>query len=339
MILAGDIGGTKTLLGLFHVQEGKPRSVREIAFVSREWRTLEAMVAEFLGGGRERVVACAMGVAGPVVGGRSHVVNLPWAVDAGRLARSLRLRRVTLLNDVEAAAWGLPHVAPRHVVSLTPRLRPAPGNALLVAAGTGLGTAILHWDGERHVPSASEGGHIGFAPRGEDEIGLLRFLARRHGRVSVERIVSGDGLGAIYRYLLESTGHRPSARTKRSLARGDVNAAIAAAGARGRDRLAARSLDLFVSLLGSVTGDLALVARATGGVYLAGGIAPKIVAKLRSGGFVRAFRDKGRLSPLVRTMPVRVILEPRAALLGAAARALLPPSTPRSSPRRRRRSP
>jgi glucokinase len=321
MILAGDVGGTKTLLGLFRRSGNRLLRVRERSFASREFRSLESIVDAFLTDVPEatRVHSAAVGVAGPVVGGRTQVVNLRWPVDERRLARRLGTRAVRVLNDVEATAWGIPALPRSRLVDLTPRLRARPGNAALIAAGTGLGMALMVWDGRQRHPSASEGGHQAFGPRDDLELELARFLRRRHGRASVERAVSGPGLLSIYAFLAERGGGRESRALRRRLAEAeDPNAAIAEAGLAGDDRLAGRALDLFVSLLGAAAGDLALVARATGGLYVAGGIAPKILPKLRSRAFLQAFRDKGRLSSFLRRVPVRVILEPRTALFGAA---------------------
>ncbi len=319
MILAGDIGGTKTLLGLFTRAGRRLRLVRLGTFASGEHRSLEEMVRDFLGQGRERVRRCAVGVAGPVVGGRSQVVNLPWSVDSKRLARGLRLPWVEVLNDLEATAWGVPELLPRQLLDLTPGVRPQSGNAAVIAAGTGLGMAILFWDGRRHRPSASEGGHQGFAPRDELETELLRFVRKAHGRASLDRMIAGPGLHTIYRFLVETGRGAESPSMRRRLSEGDPNAAISEAGVAGEDPLAERAVDLFVSLYGAAAGDLALVARATAGIYVGGGIAPKMLPKLRSGSFLRSFREKGRLTPFVERIPVRVILEPRTALLGAAA--------------------
>ncbi len=320
MILAADVGATTTRLGLFAREGGRVRAVRVRDFRSGDASSFEDIVREFLRGDvRRKATRCAVGVAGPITAGRSQVVNLPWQVDAKRLARELRLRRVHLLNDVEAWAHSIPSLTSRQLANLTPRLRPAPGNAALIAAGTGLGMAILFWDGRRHRPSASEGGHQGLAPHGEVEIELLRYLARRHGRVSLERAVSGPGLGATYEFLVETGRGSRSPALERRMQEADPNAAIAAAGVAGEDPTAVKAVDLFVSLYGAAAGDLALVARATAGVFLGGGIAPRILPKLRDGAFMRAFRDKGRLSPFVGRVPVRVILEPRAGLIGAAA--------------------
>jgi glucokinase len=321
VILAGDVGGTKTILGLFSRRGGRLVPEREGTFPSADSPSLEAILEAFLSTGRERVTACALGVAGPVVRERTEVVNLRWPVDARRIARFLRLPEVHLLNDLEATAWGISALPPGKTLNLTPRARGRPGNAALIAAGTGLGTAILCWDGKRHWPAAGEGGHAGFAPRDGDEMELLRYFLRRYDRLSLDRLVSGPGLGRIYEFLVESGRGTSSPPMARRLEQEEPAAAISEAGLRGNDPTAERALDWFVSLYGSAAGDLALVAGAIGGVWVGGGIAPKILPKLRSGAFVRAFRTKGRLSPYLERIPVRVILDPRTGLLGAAARA------------------
>ncbi len=320
MILASDVGGTKTLLGLFDKTEGKTRCVREASLPSQEFSSFEAIVDEFLAGGRARIHRCAVGVAGPVVRGRSQVVNLRWSVDARKLARKLGVPQARVLNDLEATAWGIPGLSSRKMLNLTPGVRLRSGNAALIAAGTGLGMALLHWDGQQYHPQASEGGHQGFGPRDDVEIDLLKFLKRRYGRASVERAVSGPGILTIYQFLVESGRGRKSPMMEQRLAQAiDPNAVIAQAGLDGEDAVAEQALDRFISLYGAAAGDLALVAKATGGIFVGGGIAPKILPKLRTGAFLRAFRAKGRLTPLVEQIPIRVILEPRTALFGAAA--------------------
>jgi glucokinase len=320
MILAGDVGGTKTNLALFKTAGGGLRLAAYGSFPSQEYGSLVEIVGSFMTRRKERVKAAAFGVAGPVVRGRSQVVNLRWPVDSKRLARALGLDEVRLLNDLEATAWGVPELSTRKISSLTPGLRSRPGNGALIAAGTGLGMALMLWDGERFHPCASEGGHQSFGPRNELEDDLLRYMRARHGRVSMERIISGPGFSAIYDFLVESGRNRESARMKRRLAAAaDRNQAISEAGMKGVDAVSAKVLKIFISLYGAAAGDLALVARATSGLYVGGGIAPKILDSLRDGEFVRAFRNKGRLTPVVEKIPVRVILEPRTALFGAAA--------------------
>ena len=321
VLLAGDVGGTKTLLGLFRATAGELRCVREASFPSQRATSLPAMVQAFLRQGRERPSTITVGVAGPVIGGHSRLTNLPWAVDEAELAGTFGFRRARVLNDLEATGWAIRSLRGRQLASLTPALRSQPGNAAVIAAGTGLGMAILVREGERLLVSASEGGHQEFAPRDRTEEALLGFVRRElKGRVSVERLVSGDGLGRIYRFLVRTGRAREGAAMRRRLTAAiDPNATISEAGLTGRDRAAAQALALFVRLYGAAAGNLALVARATGGMFLAGGIAPRILPALRDGSFVRAFREKGRLSPLLAAIPIKVVLEPRAALLGAAA--------------------
>ncbi len=327
MILAADVGGTKTLVGLFIAERGRLRSVRERVYASQESSSLEAILRGFLADHKKvKVTRCSVGVAGPVVRGRSQVVNLRWPVDGRRLAKALRLRRIHVLNDLEATGWGIGQLTPRQLVNLTPGLRGEPGNAALIAAGTGLGMALLFWDGRCHHPSASEGGHQGFPPRDDLEVELLRFLARRHGRVSLERVVAGPAFRAIFDFLVETGRGTVSPDLERRMRSEDPNAVVSSAGVTGEDKTAERAVDLFVSLYGAAAGDLALVARATAGVFVGGGIAPRILPKLRGGAFLDAFRAKGRLRPLVEKIPVRVILEPRTALLGAAACAAASPA-------------
>ena len=319
VILAGDVGGTKTNLGLFTWSSGKLRRVREGTFSSQESPSLEAMIARFLSEGGGTVHRAAVGVAGPVIDGTSQVVNLRWPVDERKLARAVGTPHVRVLNDLEATAWGIPVLPSRKLLNLTPGLRPRAGNAALIAAGTGLGMAILFRNGERFEPAASEGGHQGFAPRNEIEIELLRFMRKRYGRVSVERILAGPGFSAIYEFLVASGRGVETPEMSRRLAAGDRNSAVSEAGVNGEDPVAERAVEMFVSMYGASAGDLALIARAVGGVYVGGGIAPKILPKLRSGEFLQSFRAKGRLSQLVEQIPVKVILEPNTALLGAAA--------------------
>jgi glucokinase len=322
MILAGDVGGSKTLLGLFGRAGRRLKLVREESFPSRDYPSLASMIAEFLHHGKQKVDRLAVGVAGPVVNGRSHVVNLRWPVDAGKLAREFDLPQVQVLNDLEAMAWGIAELPPSKLVSLTPGLRPRAGNAALIAAGTGLGMSHLVREGERFLPQASEGGHQAFSPRNDLEIDLFRFMLQRYDRVSVERIIAGPGFSEIYRFLVESGRGRETKRMRNRLAEAvDPNAEITDAALAREDATASKALDLFVSMFGAVVGDLALITKATGGCFVGGGIAPKILPRIREGEFLRAFRDKGRLTPLMQKIPVRVILEPRTGLIGAAASA------------------
>ncbi len=318
MILAGDIGGTKTVLALLETSGLGAARVREGRYASREHGTLEAILDAFLGeAGRPRIDAACLSIAGPVLEGEVKATNLPWAVSEAALAARLGTPRVRLLNDLEAAAHAMPHLTGDAVLVLQAGVT-RPGHFAVIAAGTGLGEAIGYWDGTRHHPFASEGGHVDFAPRTDVEADLLRFLAAEFGRVSCERVVSGPGLFNVYRFLRDTgRGHEPPWLATRLPAE-DPSAVVAEAALAGEAPLCAAALDLFVSIYGAQAGNLALTALALGGLYVAGGIAPKIRRKLEDGTFMRAFLAKGRLSGLLAEIPVRVCLDPYAPLDGAA---------------------
>ena len=318
MILAGDIGGTKTRLALFAAGPGRSDPVSERTYGSQEYPGLDAIAREFVRAAGATIESACFGVAGPVKDGRSSTTNLAWVVDASDLARDLRLPRVALLNDLEASAFGLQALRPDEVVVMQEGSPGAAGNQALIAAGTGLGEAALYWDGRRHRVFATEGGHAGFAPADETQIELLRYLVRRFEPVSWERVLSGPGLVNIYSFLRDSgRGEEPSWLAD-EISAGEPAAVISAAALSGRSALCSEALDLFVALYGAESGNLALKIMATGGVFIGGGIAPKILARLRGAGFVRAFVAKGRMRPLLEAMPARVILNDRLALLGAA---------------------
>ena len=319
MILAGDAGGTKTLLALFEPGDGAPVLVREATVPSREFDSLEAIVERFLAAGpRGDITAACVGIAGAVVDGRSVTPNLPWVVDEGRLAATIPAApRVRLLNDLEATAHGIWALGEDELVSLqSGALRR--GNLAVIAAGTGLGEAIVVIDGGRRTVIATEGGHADFGPRGELEEDLLRHLRKEFGRVSCERVLSGPGLMNVYRFLRDTGVARESPHTAALIAAGDPAAVVSELGMDGADRLCAMALGVFVSVYGAEAGNLALKALALGGVIVAGGIAPRMLPALRAGSFVAAFRDKGRLSSLMETIPVLVVMNPKTALLGAA---------------------
>jgi len=317
MILAGDIGGTKTNLGLFEVVDGALRAERQQSFPSKGHSGLEDIVTKFMAGDTRAVTAACFGVAGPVVNGHSVTPNLPWIVDSHSLARMLGLKKITLLNDLESTAYGLAELKPEEMVPLN-QCESAGGNAALIAAGTGLGVASLFWDGNSFLPSASEGGHMDLAPRDELEIALLRFLLKEHKHVSIERVLSGPGLFNIYRFL-SSVGHPEEvASVRERMEREDPSKVISEAAMAGESELCAKALDMFVSFYGATAGNVALLLKATGGVFIGGGIAPKILEKLTDGTFMRAFLDKGRLTPLLETVRVQVIRNDKTALLGSA---------------------
>lgn len=326
MMLAGDVGGTKINLGLFADDgDGGLERRRGETFASEDFTGLAPAVEAFLEhcevAPREVAEAC-FGVAGPVLDNATRTPNLAWEIDGAEVARQTGLRDVHLINDLLATAEGIPALADDELAVLQEGVPDDDGNAVLLAAGTGLGMCLLPRVEGRYHPVATEGGHQGFAPTNDREIALLRGLRPRYGRVSVERVVSGPGLAAIYRHLRD-TGVAPEDPELRDrIERTDAGGAISRAALEEGDRLASEALAMFVSAYGSAAGDLALVGLATGGVYVGGGIAPKILSELREGPFLESFRAKGRFRDMVERMPVKVILNPETALLGAARVAL-----------------
>ncbi len=321
MILAGDVGGTKVVLALYDFQNGQLQHVAEERFPARDYSGLEAVVQAFSAKhNRPEITSACFGVPGPVRNGRLKLTNLPWLLDARELARSLDIDHVFLINDLEANGYGIPELTRDQVYTLSPGDPSTVGNRGLVSAGTGLGEALLMWNGKQHIPVASEGGHCDFAPRNEMEIDLLRYLQKMlGGRVSYERVIAGIGLKNVYAFLRDEKHFAESPELKQRMETEDPNAVIGELGESGKDELCARALDIFVSVYGAEAGNLALKVLATGGMFIGGGIAPKILAKMRDGTFMHAFTDKGRLSDLLVHTPVHIILESRAALMGAAA--------------------
>jgi glucokinase len=318
IILAGDVGGTKTALALFETSGRGPVLVREDTLSSREHPTLEAAIERFLSvGSRPAIAGACLGVAGPVVEGRCVATNLPWVIDERTLAAEIPSPRVKLLNDLEVAAHGVLGLPDAELRTLQPGAGRR-GHMVLVAAGTGLGEALIVQDGERRIVIASEGGHADFAPRGDVEEDLLRFLRKEFGRVSLERILSGPGLFNVYRFLRDTGWAKESAAVAARMREENPSAVVSELALAGSDAMCAKALDLFVSVYGAEAGNLALKAMAVGGVYVGGGIAPRIFPRLTTGTFMTAFRDKGRLASLMETIPVHVALNPRAPLLGAA---------------------
>ena len=317
MILAGDIGGTKTNLGLFETPDGALALLAQQSYPSREHVGLEAIVSKFLEDKNGRISAACFGVAGPIVDGQCVTPNLPWIVSAEALARTLNLESVLLINDLEATAHGIAALKADEFFTLNEGISMA-GNAALVAAGTGMGVASLFWNGKRHVPSASEGGHIDFAARNPMESEMLKYMLKKYSRVSLERIVSGPGLFNVYEFLRASGYATELPEVAARFATEDPSGVISKAALMGECRMCVKALDLFVAIYGGFAGNIALVLKAIGGVYIGGGIAPKILEKLKDGTFIGAFMEKGRMSSLVATIPVRVILNDKTALLGAA---------------------
>lgn len=322
-VLAGDIGGTSARLACFAVHDGKMEPLAERWYKSREQGSPVEVVRSFMQESGMVVDRACFGVAGPVKQGTVLTPNLPWVVKGDELARCLGLPAVTVINDLEANAHGIDLLGDEDFAILNPGVSSPGGTIAVISAGTGLGVAFAYWDGAGHRPLPSEGGHADFAPRNELEAELLLHLRTEHGRVSCERVVSGPGLRNIYRFLRDGKHVPESPEVAAEMLADDPSRAISRAALEGRCELCARSLDLFVSLYGAEAGNVALRYLATGGVYVGGGIAPKIIDKLREPHFMMAFTAKGRLSPLLETIPVRVILNERTALLGAARCAIL----------------
>jgi glucokinase len=318
MILAGDVGGTKVHLALYEFVDGKLECTRDERFPAKNYSGLEEIVKEFAGAAK--ITAACFGVPGPVRDGRLRLTNLPWTLDSRELSASLNINHVFLINDLEANGYGVAELSPDQIYTLSEGDPSQLGNRALIAAGTGLGEAMLIWNGRSHTPHPSEGGHKDYAPRNEDEIDLLRFLKQKYnGRISFERVVSGQGLTNIYEFLREVRGLDEPVWLAERIAAEDPNAVITELALAAKSEICEKALDMFVSAYGAEAGNLALTLLSVGGVYVGGGIAPRILEKLKDGTFIKAFTNKGRLSQLLINMPVRVILESRAALLGAAA--------------------
>ena len=321
MLLAGDIGGTNTRLGLYRDDGTALALAHSASYESRSFSTLEEIVLRFLRTSkREPPSSACFAVAGAVVAGQVRTTNLPWVVRQEELARRLAIPRVTLMNDLEAAAHGV--IAITDASDLLPLQRGSVaeehGPLALVAAGTGLGVALMTWDGTRYQVSPSEGGHASFAPQNEIEDALLVFLRAELGHVSFERVVSGPGLANVYRFLREYRGvPEPQWLTER-IAGGDPSPAISAAALAHEDEVCDEALSIFASVYGAAAGSVALTALAMGGVFIGGGIAPKILPRLRDGVFLDAFAHKGRFADAMRRIPVQVVLAPNVALVGAA---------------------
>lgn len=319
MILAGDIGGTSTRLAYYELQDGRLTATLVEKYPSRAYTSLNDIVRAFVGKHRRVVKYAAFGIAGPVREGRVATTNLPWVVTAATLARDLELNEVALLNDLEANTFGVLGLESHDLATLNAGAPNAVGNIAVIAAGTGLGEAGAVWDGQRYHVFATEGGHTDFAPRDELEAELLLYLKRQFGEhVSCERVLSGPGLYNIYRFLRDSGRGVEEDAVRMQMQTRDPAAVISERGLEGTSSLCVQALELFMSLYGAEAGNLALKLLAQGGVFVGGGIAPKILPKLQSGLFMEAFVAKGRFRGLMEAIPVRVVLNDQAALYGAA---------------------
>ena len=318
LILAGDIGGTKTNLGLF--RRGKRRPVLKVSesYPSRRASSLEHIVKRFLAKHQVRVSKACFGIAGPVIGGRVKTTNLPWDVSEARMKRQFQLSHVCLINDLTATALAVPLLTRKELFSLNKAEARKGQNLAIMAPGTGLGTGFLiPWNG-KYIPISSEGGHVDFAPNSKAEVELWQYLREAYGHVSIERVISGPGMVNIYSWLKDSGRYREPAWLAKKMKEMEPAAAISEVGLTDGHPLCVEALNVFVSVLGAAAGNLALTAMTTGGVYLGGGIPPKILPKLQEPLFIQAYKNKGRFAKVLEKIPVRVILNDKAALLGAA---------------------
>jgi glucokinase len=304
LILAGDVGGTKTLLMLAEVTQGVPHTVHEARYENSQFDSLETILSDFLGTRYQPAAAC-FAVAGPIAGRQASLTNLPWQIDADVLEKHFAISQVRLINDFVAVGYGIEALGPNDMVQLQSGIPLAHAPRVVLGAGTGLGECLLVWGNGHYEVIASEGGHVDFAPTDELQIGLLRQLQSKLGHVSYERVLSGSGLVAIHDYL--------RAGDQKLNDPADVTDAAFAG-----DKIAMRALEMFIAIYGAQAGNLALTSLARGGVFIAGGIAPRIINQIRAGGFMRAFLDKGRHACLMVDMPVQVVMNPKVGLLGAA---------------------
>lgn len=323
VILAADVGGTSTRLAFFQADQGELTVLAEGHYRSREHASLYQIVERFAAEHRLKAERACFGIAGPVLEGGVNTPNLPWSIRGSDLARVIGLSEVQLINDLAANTYGISCLKPGDFALLNPGKEDPTGTIAVVSAGTGLGESLAYWDGSAHRPLPSEAGHADFAPRNVQEAELLLFLRAQHGRVSYERVVSGPGLVNIYRFLRDSRALPEDPAVQADMNAGDPAAVITRAALAQSCSLCSKTLDIFITVYGAECGNAALRFLATGGVYLGGGIAPRILEKLQGPAFMAAFSAKGRLGPLVESIPVRVILNDRTALLGAGRAALV----------------
>jgi glucokinase len=318
MILAGDIGGTKTVLAIYDESVAPLQIVREAVFQSQDFPEFDQILHKFLGDAHvENIRAICLGVAGPIRNGQCKTTNLPWFLSEKDIAKTFSVEKVRLLNDLTAAAYGMLFLKENEKVALNEGSAER-GNIAVIAAGTGLGEALLYWNGERYLPMASEGGHTDFAPQSDQEVALFRYLQREFGHVSYERILSGPGIYNLYRFLRDSGFAKEPEWLATKLTQGDKSAVISEMGLTKKDPLCVEALSLFASIYGAEAGNIALKFFSVSGVFVGGGIAPKLLSKLQDGAFMQGFTHKGRYADLMRSIPVHVVQNSRAPLIGAA---------------------
>ena len=317
-VLAGDIGGTNARLAIVEIDDTGARLGHTQRFASKDFPGLAPIVHAFLGEVEDAPDRACFAIACPILDGKCNGTNLSWTVNVRTLAEEIGIPRTKIINDLHAVGHGVRRLAPADLVPLQTGEPDDRGVIALIGAGTGLGEAFVTRDGDAYQVHSSEGGHATFGATSEGECGLLTSLARKFGHVSTERVVSGPGLASIYRYLADAGDAPEQAHVRRRMEGADPSAVIADEALAGTDPLSERALAMFVSAYGAQAGNLALTVMATGGVYVAGGIAPRIVPKLSDGTFMTAFRNKGRLSDVLARIPVNVIVNPHAGLIGAA---------------------
>ncbi len=320
-VLAGDIGGTKTNLAIFEVNGTKLVSLAEEKYPSGDYSSLDAIVEKFVKDHGHTPDWGSFGIAGPVRNGIAKTMNLPWIVDAQKIAKEIGFKQVWLLNDLQANAWGISALEDKDFEVLNVGKPDPDGNAAIISAGTGLGEAGIYWDGKQLQPFASEGGHSDFSPGSDQEIALFQFLKKRYAddsHVSWEHAVSGMGIGNIYDFLCEQKGTRTPDWLAEEIKTGDKAASISKAAGDSRCPICAETLKLFVHLYGAEAGNLGLKMMATAGVYIGGGIAPRNLDQFRDSTFMDSFVAKGRMEKMMRNIPVKIILNQRTALYGPA---------------------
>jgi glucokinase len=319
MILAGDIGATRTRLAAFETEGSRLSCVVEKIYMSQDYAGLSEILPQFIRSEGIPVHGACFGVAGPVRAGRSKISNLPWIIDSLELAKQLKLNSVGLLNDLEAYAYGIDALESKDFITLSPGSEDAEGNRAVISARTGLGVAGLFWDGFRHHPFPCEGGHADFAPRNDLQMELLAYLQKKYGRVSCERILSGPGIRNIYDFLRDAhKAEEPAWLRDQLSAAADPPALISQLALEGKSELCDQTLSMFVSVFGAETGNCALHYMTTGGIFIGGSIAAKIVPKMKDPVFLQSFLDKGRMEEVLKDMPVKIILNDDCGLIGAA---------------------
>ena len=319
MILTGEIGATRTRLAAFETEGNRLQSVVEKIYMSQEHGGLAEILAQFIRSEGIPVHSACFGVAGPVRSGRSKISNLPWTIDSRELTKQLKLSSVGLLNDLEAYAYGIDPLESKDFIALSEGSEDAEGNRAVISARTGLGVAGLYWDGFRHHPFACEGGHADFAPRDDLEMELLAYLQKKYGRISYERILSGPGIRNIYEFLRDThKAEEPAWLRDQINSAQDVPALISRLALEGKAAICDRALTIFVSIFGAETGNCALLYMSTGGIFIGGSIAAKIVTKMRDPVFMQSFLDKGRMETLLKDTPVKIVLNDDCGLIGAA---------------------